>query len=377
MTNPAPLPLVDLEAQRRRLGPDLDHALHRVLEHGQFIMGPEVAELEAALERRADAAAAVTCGSGTQALLLPLMAWGVGPGDAVYVPAFTFPATAEVVALLGASPVFVDVRADTFNLDARSLSAAVADSARRGLRPRVVIAVDLFGQPADYEAITPVIRDAGLRLLADAAQSFGAASQGAPVGRLGDATAVSFFPSKPLGCYGDGGAVLTDDVDLAEHMRSIRSHGRGAGKYDIVRVGINGRLDTLQAAVLLAKLRIFDDELARRQTVADRYAACLPEPVPAPVVLPGTSSAWAQYTVQLAKRDQVADSLRRDGVASAVYYPAPLTEAPAYRHFSMAPTGVPVAGRLATRVLSLPMHPYLSDGDVERVVKSLSAAIGV
>ena len=294
---PIEIPLVDLAAQRRRLGADIEVAMAAVLEHGQFILGPEVAQLEEALARRCGVAHAVGCSSGTDALLLALLAWGVGPGQAVFVPTFSFVATAEVVAFLGATPVFVDIEAATFNLDPTGLAAAVGSARNLGLRPAGVIAVDLFGQPADYTAIRAVAADEGMWVLADAAQSLGATSDGRSVGSLADATATSFFPAKPLGCYGDGGAVFTDDARLADQLRSLRVHGKGEDKYDNVRIGTNSRLDTLQAAVLLAKLPFFDDELDRRQRVADRYAEGLAGVVGTPTVVPGATSAWANYTV--------------------------------------------------------------------------------
>ena len=262
---------IDLEAQRQRLGGRTATAISRVLGHGKFIMGPEVAELETELAEFTGRRHAITCASGTDALILPLMAKGIGPGDAVFVPAFTFAATAEAVAQVGATPVFVDVRAETFNLDPESLSAALSVAQENGLTPRAAIAVDLFGQPADYGAINAIASAADLWVLADAAQSFGSSLGGVRAGSLGDIDATSFFPSKPLGCYGDGGAVFTDDDDKAALIRSIRVHGSGENKYDAARIGLNSRLDTLQAAILLQKLAIFDDEIRQRQVVAERY----------------------------------------------------------------------------------------------------------
>jgi dTDP-4-amino-4,6-dideoxygalactose transaminase len=368
-TSTATIPFVDVQAQRKRLGTRIDEAIGRVLEHGQFIMGPEVGELEERLASYCGVTHAVACASGTDALLLALMAHEVGPGDSVVVPCFTFPATPEVVALIGATPVFADVLPDTGNIDPESAAAAVDVATAAGLRSRAVIAVDLFGQPADYDAIEPLCLQHDLVLVADAAQSFGATWRNRRVGSIGDVSCTSFFPAKPLGCYGDGGAVFTDDDDLAVALRSLRQHGQGTDKYDIARVGINGRLDTMQAAILLAKLAIFDDELAARRRVADRYDAALTGLVDVPGRRASTTSAWAQYTVQSTDRDGLAAALAADGIPTAVYYPMPLHYQPAYGN---APTaGALAAGeRLAQRVLSLPMHPYLDAATQDRIVRS-------
>jgi dTDP-4-amino-4,6-dideoxygalactose transaminase len=376
MGEPISVPLVDLAAQRRRLGGRLEAAMTAVLDHGQFVLGPEVGRFEERLAGLAGVTDAVGCSSGTDALLLALLAWEVGPGDAVFVPAFTFGATAEVVALVGATPVFVDVRPDTFTLDPTSLAAAVDWAPGAGLRPVGVIAVDLFGQPAGYGDIDAVAAGAGLWVLADAAQSLGATLAGRPVGSLATATATSFFPSKPLGCYGDGGALLTSDSELAGRVRSLRAHGRGAGKFDHVRIGLNARLDTLQAAVLLVKLEVFADELGRRQRVADRYGENLAGLVATPTVPSEATSAWACYTVVSAERDRLAEALARSEVASAVYYPTPLHRQRAFRRFPTAPGGLLVSERLAGEVLSLPMHPYLEVSAQDRVSEVVRATVG-
>lgn len=368
------LAFVDLQAQRARLGDRIDQAIARVLDHGQFIMGPEVGLLEGALAEFSAAKHAITCASGTDALLLPLMAWGVGPGSAVFVPAFTFPATPEVVALLGATPVFVDVDPETFNIDPGSLGDAIEAAKQAELMPTAVIAVDLFGLPADYDAINRLARAEGLKVVGDAAQSFGASLDGQTVGTLAEVTATSFFPAKPLGCYGDGGAVLTDDDELATLLRSLRVHGQGASKYDVVRVGINGRLDTIQAAVLLEKLAIFANELEARERVAARYSDALDGLVDVPRVPDAARSAWAQYTVQVDDREAVAKALGERGVPSAVYYPRPLHHQPAYETFPRAPGGLATSERLASRVLSLPMHPYLDDAQQDRVIAAVKEA---
>jgi dTDP-4-amino-4,6-dideoxygalactose transaminase len=372
---PLEVPLIDLRAQRRRLGNRIDNALAAVLDHGQFILGPEVTQLEERLGEICGARHVVACSSGTDALLLILLAWGVGPGDVVLVPSFSFAATAEVVALIGATPMFVDVRPDTFTVDPERLALA-KDAARGGGRQPVgVIAVDLFGQPADYEAVRKIAADDGMWILADAAQSLGGTLDGRPIGSLADATATSFFPAKPLGCYGDGGAVLTDDGDLAARLRSLRAHGRAPGAEDNTLVGTNSRLDTLQAAILLIKLDIFDDELMRREKVAARYADGLADLVHVPTLMPGATSAWACYTVRSAHRDWLRQSLRDAGIASAVYYPRPLHALTAYTDCPTAPGGLRVSEQLAREVLSLPMHPYLDSATQDRIIDAVRAAL--
>ncbi|HSA81817.1 MAG TPA: DegT/DnrJ/EryC1/StrS family aminotransferase [Geminicoccaceae bacterium] len=367
------LPFVDLQAQRRRLGGRIEAAIAAVLRHGQFVMGPEVEQLERALAEYVGVRHAVTCASGTDALLLVLKARGIGPGDAVFVPGFTFAASAEAVVLVGATPVFVDVDPASCNLDPASLEDALAAVERAGeLRPRAVIAVDLFGRPADYQALRPVARARRLFVLQDAAQSFGARWCGAPAGGQGDAAATSFYPAKPLGAYGDGGAVLTDDDPLAEEVQLLRLHGerREAARYEHVRVGLNSRLDTLQAAILLAKLGSLDGEIERRATLARRYDEALGD-LALPGALPGARSAWAQYTIRVGARDWLAVELRRRGIPTAVYYPRPLHRQPAYRHFPTAPQGLPIAEALARTVLSLPIHPDLEDSDQARVIAAI------
>lgn len=367
---------IDLQAQRARLGDAVDQAIAKVLDHGRFIMGPEVAELEKRLADMGGAAHCVSCSSGTDSLLLVLMAWGIGPGDAVIVPAMTFASTAEVVALTGATPVFCDVLPDTFNMDPASVESAVATAKDAGLNLKAIIPVDLFGQPADYPAIQKIADAHGLKVMADSAQSYGGALNGKAVGSWGDATSVSFFPAKPLGCYGDGGAVLTDDADLAARMRSLRIHGQGTNKYDNVAVGLNARLDTIQAAVLLAKLDIFADEIEKRQAVAARYAEGLAGIATPPAVIDGAVSAWAQYTIRVADRDAVAAALKEQGVPTAVYYPVALSDQPAYAHYPRAGNGTPVSQALAHDVLSLPMHPYLDAATQDRILTALKEAVG-
>ena len=373
----APIPFIDLAAQRRRLGSRIDEAILRVVDHGGYILGPEVGALESALAAFCGARYVVGCASGTDALALVLMAKGVKRGDAVLCPSFTFASTAEVVAWTGATPVFVDVRPDTFNIGVDSLEAGVATAQARGLSPVGVISVDLFGQPADYDAIEPVCAAHGMWLLADAAQSFGAVYRNRRVGTIGAATATSFFPAKPLGCYGDGGAVFTDDADLAAVVRSLRVHGQGTDKYDNVRVGMNGRLDTIQAAVLLEKLQVFPDEIRARQAIAARYNAELTDVAAVPVVPSGVSSVWAQYTLRLpdGHRDALAARLRDEGVPTAIYYPKPLHLQTAYREHPVAGGALPVSERLAREVISLPMHAYLEPAVQDRIVAAVRGAL--
>lgn len=374
-----PIAFIDLAAQQARIRDDVDRRLAAVLDHGRYIMGPEVVELERELAAFSGVAEVVSCGSGTDALLMALMAGGVVPGDAVLVPSFTFAATAEVVALAGATPVFVDCREDSFNLDVDQLAPAVALARAGGLRPVAVIAVDLFGQLADYDAIAEAAEQLGLWVLADAAQSFGGEIRGRRAGGFGRMATTSFFPAKPLGCYGDGGAIFTDDAELAAVLRSIRVHGQGEDKYDNVRIGVNGRLDTVQAAILLAKMAVFADELVARQHVADTYRSAfagLAGLVAPPVVGEGYRSAWAQYTIRIGTdRDAVAAALKQAGIPTAIYYPRPLHRQTAYRGFPVDEAGLPVSEQLATDVLSLPMHPYLEADDQERIVAAVTAAV--
>jgi dTDP-4-amino-4,6-dideoxygalactose transaminase len=373
----APLVMLDLDAQREAIGPVMEQRIGEVLRHGQFILGPEVKELEEVLAARAGVRHVVTCGNGTDALQIVLMAWGIGPGDAVFVPSFTFTATAEVVALLGATPIFCDVHQDTFNLDVQSLTDAIDAVLAEGvLVPRAVIPVDLFGLPADYPAIQAVAARYGLRVLGDAAQSYGATLDGRPVGSLAEATATSFFPAKPLGCYGDGGAVFTDDDDLAAVLRSIRVHGKGTDKYDTVRIGLNSRLDTLQAAILLAKLTVFDDEIAARQEVAARYTDHL-DSVQGLATPSRAPSAWAQYTIRIpgGRRDEIGQALKNQGVPTAVYYPRALADQPAFRRGNTQPRQTPKSTAAALEVISLPMHPYLTERQAEVVSQAVAAAV--
>jgi dTDP-4-amino-4,6-dideoxygalactose transaminase len=375
---PEPIPFIDLAAQRRRLGKSIDEAVSRVLNHCQFINGPEVTALEQALKDFSGAKHVVSCASGTDALLMVLMAKQVGPGDAVLCPSFTFCATGEAVALTGATPIFVDVDEATFNIDAASLNRGIANAKQRGLKPVAVIPVDLFGQSADHDAIAEVAEAEGLFVLDDAAQGFGATYKGRRLGTFGLATATSFFPAKPLGCFGDGGAIFTDDDELAETLRSIRVHGQGSDKYDNVRLGLTGRLDTIQAAVLLEKLKIFEDEIAARNRVAERYARGLGNVVTVPRLAPGCSSIWACYTIRLPKgtdRDGFAAALKAQGVPTAIYYTKSMHQQTAYRDFPVADGGLPASESLSNDVISLPVHAYLDEATQDRVIAAVRAAL--
>jgi len=375
---PEPVPFIDLAAQRRRLGKSVDEAVSRVLTHCQFINGPEVTQLEAALAAFSGAKHVVSCASGTDALLMVLMAKGVGRGDAVFCPSFTFCATGEAVALTGATPVFVDVDEATFNMDAGSLKRGIATAIKRGLQPRAVIPVDLFGQSADHDAIGRVAEAEGMFVLDDAAQAFGASYKGRRLGTFGLVTATSFFPAKPLGCFGDGGAIFTDDAELAETLRSIRVHGQGSDKYDNVRLGLTGRLDTLQAAILIEKLKIFEDEIAARNVVAERYARGLGNIVSVPRLASGCTSVWAQYTIRLPKgsdRDAFAAALKAQGIPTAIYYPKSMHQQTAYRDFPVADGGVPISEALSDDVISLPMHAYLDEPTQERIIRAVHGAL--
>jgi dTDP-4-amino-4,6-dideoxygalactose transaminase len=375
---PDPVPFIDLAAQRRRLGKSVDEAVSRVLAHCQFINGPEVAQLEAALSAFSGARHVVTCASGTDALLMVLMAKGVGRGDAVLCPSFTFCATGEAVALTGATPLFVDVDEAAFNMDANALKRGMATAKKLGLKPKAVIPVDLFGQSADHDAIGAIAEAEGLFVLDDAAQAFGASYKGRRLGTSALATATSFFPAKPLGCFGDGGAIFTDDADLAETLRSVRVHGQGSDKYDNVRLGLTGRLDTVQAAVLIEKLKIFEDEIAARNEVAERYAQGLGNVVSVPHLAAGCTSVWAQYTIRLphgTDRDGFAAALKAQGIPTAIYYPKSMHQQTAYRNFPVADGGLPVCERLSCDVISLPMHAYLDEPTQERVIKAVRGAL--
>ncbi len=378
-----PIPFIDLMAQRRRLGERIDQAVMAAVNAGQWIMGPQVREFEQKLAAFGGAKHALSCANGTDALALPLMAWGVGPGDAVFCPSFTFTATAEAVCWTGASPVFVDILPDTYNLDPKALEAAVQAILADGkLKPVAVIAVDLFGQPADYPAISEVARRHGMKLISDSAQGFGCTLDGKHPLHWADVTTTSFFPAKPLGCYGDGGAVLTNDARMAELIDSLRIHGKAVAgdgdvasfghdpKYLNTRIGMNSRLDTIQAAILLEKLAIFEGDIALRNAAADRYAAGLAGSVTVPAMIAGGTSVWAQYTVETDGREALLAGLKAAGVPTAVYYPVPLHRQVAYRDYP-APGGLPVTDAKAERVFSLPISADIEPGAQAYVIETV------
>jgi dTDP-4-amino-4,6-dideoxygalactose transaminase len=374
-TNPPPIPFIDVAAQRRRLGAAIDDAVTRVLNHCQFILGPEVRTFESDLAAFCGARHVVTCASGTDALVLALRAMGVGAGDAVLCPSFTFCATAEVAALVGATPVFVDVDAKTFNIDANGIAGAVETARQAGLNPKAIIPVDLFGLPADHAAIRAAA--ANLLVLDDAAQSFGATCDNRRLGTFGLCTATSFFPAKPLGCYGDGGAVMTDDDGLADVMRSLRVHGQGSDKYDNVRIGLASRLDTMQAAILIEKLKIFPDEIDARNAIARRYNEGFSDVAIVPAVPPGMTSVWAQYTIRVqgGRRDALAAELKAERIPTAIYYPIPLHRQQAYKQYPVGKGGVAVSDQLADEVISLPMHAYLDASTQDRIIDATRRAL--
>lgn len=367
----APVQFIDLAAQQARIRDKIDAAIGRVLDHGQYIMGPEVKQFEEDLKGFTGVRHALTCANGTDALTLVMMAWGVGPGDAVFVPSFTYVASAETPAQLGATPFFVDVLEDSFNIDPHSFAQAIDEARSSGLRPAVVIPVDLFGQPADVDTITQIAHAENIKVLVDGAQSFGASSHGRRVGTVGDATTTSFFPAKPLGCYGDGGAVFTQDDELADLINSIRLHGKGIEKYDNVRIGVNSRLDTIQAAILIEKLKIFPEELELRNQVAAAYEGGLSDHFRTPQLREGMTSAWAQYTLIVDDRPSLQAKLKEAGVPSVVYYPKALKQQDGYSAFPSVSSGVKVSEGLTQCVLSLPMHPYLQADKINAICASL------
>jgi dTDP-4-amino-4,6-dideoxygalactose transaminase len=372
-----PIAFIDLQAQRRRLGAPLEAAIKAAVEGGKWIMGPQVAQFEKDIAAWAGVKHAIACANGTDALLLVLRAWGVGPGDAVFVPAFTFAATAEVVALAGASPVFVDVLSDTFNMDSVSLEAAIAMVKKDGkLTPKVVMPVDLFGQPADYRSLGPIAKREGFKLFCDTAQGFGGVMDGKRAGAIGDAAATSFFPAKPLGCYGDGGACFTNDDALKDKLLSLRMHGQGRDRYEHVAIGLNSRLDTIQAAILIEKLKVFEDEIAKRDALArhSNEAFAGSNHIKTPVVIEGVTSTWAQYTLQVSDRGRFQAGLKEAGVPTMVYYPIPLSRQPAYAHYPSVP--MPVSEALSGHVVSLPMHPYMDADSRDRVIAAVLANAG-
>ena len=366
--------LFDLQRQRARLEGDIRRRMDAVLAHGQFILGPEVTQLEQKLAAFAGAGHAIGVSSGRDALTIAMMAMGVKAGDAVFVPAFTFAASAASVVSVGATPVFVDVLAGTFNIDPADLERAIEETAAAGtLQPRAVMPVDLFGLPADYTAIAPIDARHGIAVLADAAQAFGGAAGNKRVGALAPISATSFYPTKSLGCYGDGGAILAEDADLAENVRMIRSHGRAGDGDQALVLGLTGRLDTLQAAILLAKLEVFGEELVRRSAIAARYTAALGDVVTVPRIPAGYDSAFSLYTIRVKQRDAVRERLNGLGIGTGLFYRLALHQHPAFQAYNTR--HLPVSERLANEVLSLPIHPDLTDGEVERVIVAVRTAV--
>jgi len=368
-----PIPFIDVAGQRRKLGQKIDDAVAKVLDHCQFILGPEVRELEAQLSAFAGVKHTISCASGTDALMLVLLAKGIGPGDAVFCPSFTFAATGETVALVGASPVFVDVEEDTFNMDVASLEKAIGTAKKLGLKPKAIVPVDLFGLPADHDSVAEIAEEHGLFVLDDAAQGFGGVYKDRKIGSIGLAAATSFFPAKPLGCYGDGGAVFTNDDQLAELMRGLRVHGQIPGRPEFSHIGITGRLDTIQAAILIEKLKIFPAEIEARNKVAARYNEKLGQYAIVPRVPEGYTSIWAQYTIRLqpGRRDGLAAALKAEGIPTAIYYAKPPHQHEAYKKFPVAEGGLPVTEKLSHEVISLPMHAYLDEPTQDRIVDAV------
>ena len=370
---------IDLKTQQARIKDKIDARIATVLDHGAYILGPEVTELETKLADFCGAKHAITCANGTDALQLALMALGIRTGDAVFVPSFTFAATAEIVPCMGATPVFVEVDPVSFNMDPESLKRAIAHAKELSLRPAVVIPVDLFGLPADYDAITAIADAEGLKMIGDSAQGFGGVYRGKTTGSFGDLATTSFFPAKPLGCYGDGGAMFTDNDDLAELLISLRFHGKGDYKYNNVRIGMNSRLDTLQAAILLEKLAIYPDEIIARQRVADRYTDALQDVIDTPHVGNESQSIWAQYTLKTRdgqSREAIMAAMKEAGVPTMVYYPMPLHQQQAYNKFPIDPAGLATSEALAKQVFSLPMHPYLDTETQDEIIANLRVALG-
>jgi dTDP-4-amino-4,6-dideoxygalactose transaminase len=368
---------IDLGAQRRYIGPRMERAIMAAVEAGQYILGPQVALFEEQLAAFAGAKHAIGTANGTDALGICLMALGLRPGDAVICPAFTFAATAEAVAWLGATPIFIDIDERTYNIDPKALPLALDTAVRLGLKPKALITVDLFGQMADYEPIEAFCAAHGLTLICDSAQGFGATYKGRRTGQIGDFTTASFFPAKPLGCYGDGGAILTNHDEQANLIRSLRFHGKGDDKYDNVRIGMNSRLDTLQAAVLIEKLAIFQEEIDKRQMVAERYTVALRDIAVTPYVMPGCISIWAQYTIRVPadERSRFMTRLKENGVPTAVYYPKPLNEQTAYRRFPVVGNGLPASEKAAQEVVALPMHPYLDEATQDYIIACVVKAL--
>ncbi len=362
---------IDLACQQSKIRKKIDKAISNVLDHGNYIMGPEVRSFEEDLRKFTNVRNVISCANGTDAISIALMAWNVGPGDAIFVPSFTYVASAEAPAQLGATPFFVDVDANTFNINAESFKNAVIDAKKLGLTPKVVIAVDLFGLPSFTNNLGEIAKNENIKVLVDAAQSFGSSVDGIKTGNFGDITTTSFFPAKPLGCYGDGGAIFTNDDSIADIINSIRLHGKGNQKYDNVRIGMNSRLDTIQAAILIEKLKIFPQELIERERVASRYSSHLKDYVKTPIIPSNVQSAWAQYTLIVPNRDKLQKNLSNHNIPSVIYYPKSLSQQEGYKHFPKVYEGVRISETLSCEVLSLPMHPYLDNLQIDKIIKAV------
>ncbi|AIF82010.1 degT/DnrJ/EryC1/StrS aminotransferase family protein [endosymbiont of Acanthamoeba sp. UWC8] len=376
INNTKNIEFIDLRAQQEIIRHDIEASILKVLDHGHYIMGPEVSELEDELSKFCGVKYAISCSNGTDAIVLALMAKRVGSGDAVIVPSFTYVATAEAVVKVGAIPIFVDVLPDTFNMSSESLQEGIDLAKQLGLNLKGIITVDLFGQPADYNTLQQIADHYKLWIIADAAQGFGASYNGKMVGNITDITTTSFFPAKPLGCYGDGGAVFTNCDQTAALIKSFRIHGKGKDKYDNVEIGMNGRLDTIQAAILLEKLKIFNSELKKRQQVADIYTQGLKQVLTVPKLLANTTSAWAQYTLQIepSKRDSIVQYMQNKQVPIQVYYVKPIHQQLAYLNFPKV-KNLSISEHLSQSVFSLPMHPYLREEQQQYIIENLKETL--
>lgn len=370
-----PIPFIDLKTQRTKIAKEIDRAINNVLNHGIFIMGPEVQEVEKEIANMSGVRFCLTCGSGTDALTLPLMASEIGPGDAVFVPSFTFTSSAEAIALRGATPFFVDIDPRTFNIDTNSLESAIQAAKKLNIKPKAIMTVDLFGQPVDFETIQQIALHNELWILDDAAQSLGAYYKNKPIGSFGRVTATSFYPSKPLGCYGDGGAILTNDKDLYEKMKLIRVHGSGGENKHVKHLGLTARFDSIQAAVLLEKIKIFEEECNKREVIAKFYTEALNDYVDTPVILNGAKSVWAHYTIISEKRNQIVRHLAEYGIPTAIFYQYPLHLQEPYSNFPKSKDGLQVTEQLAKKVVSIPMHPYLNEHTQNYIISAIRSAL--
>ena len=366
------IPFIDLRKQQKRLGDKIQNRINTVLSHGQYIMGPEVNELEEKLEHYTGAKHVVTCGSGTDALVLALMAYGIGPGDTVFCPTFTFPATAEAIVILGAIPYFIDVDEDTFNISVASLKKGIEKVKKQNnYKAKAIISVDLYGLPANYNELNIIAKENNMITIADAAQSFGAEYNSSKVGNVADITCISFFPAKPLGCYGDGGAILTNDINIDEKVRSLRAHGKGKSKYEIDYIGLNSRLDTIQASILLAKLEEFEWECAQRNTIAENYSRALKSKIVIPIVPDGSKSIWAQYTLKHNNREKIQNSLKEKGIPTMIYYPIPMHMQKAYKKYYNKEISLSSSENLSNQVFSLPMYPDMTEDDQKYIITNI------